>query len=510
MNASDAKTAFENEVRELAAKPIARPRAWIGGREWTGAETDSIATTSPIDGSHLADLPDSGTHEVDAAVKAAREAFERRSWSGMARRDRKRVLIRFADLILQNRMELGVLQTRDMGMPVSMAVNMDVTEAANCIRWYGEAIDKIADEMLPLSDRDAGFIARTPLGVIGVIIPWNFPLMIAAWKLGPALAMGNSIVMKPAEDATLAVLRLGELAAQAGLPEGVLNIVPGSGARTGEALALHMDVDCLTFTGSGRIGRRMLEYSAQSNMKRVSLECGGKTANIVFADAPNLDEAVQAAARAVFRNQGQICNAPTRLLVERPIYDDFVARVVSIAATLKVGNPLETGNDLGPVVNARQFAGIRAAIDAAETSGVRIALDGRTLDGLPTGYYLGPTIARDVDPGAPLAQEEVFGPVLSVIPFSGIDEAVSIANGTRYGLGASLWTRDIGIAHEAADRLIAGNIVINGAPGLSIEMPFGGFKESGFGRDRSLHALDKYSDLKAVTIRRPLRNPAGA
>lgn len=497
-NQSDTQT----QIDQWKAASVGHGLPWIGNAEWHAVSLPEIPTISPIDGSTLSSLAESGEQGVDAAVAAARAVFTKRTWVDMPRRERKRILLRFADLIAANRFELGVLQCRDMGMPLNLAIHFDVGEAANSIRWYAEAIDKMVDEIVPMSGRETGYITRVPLGVVGAIVPWNFPLMIAAWKLGPALAMGNSVVLKPAEDASLAILKLGKLAAEAGLPEGVFNIVPGTGAVTGEALALHGDVDCLTFTGSGRIGRRMLEYSARSNMKRVSLECGGKTANIVFADAPDIEEAIQVAARSVFRNQGQICNAPTRLLVEKSIYRDLVGRVIEIAKTLRTGNPLDTDSDLGPVVNERQLSAIRVAIDVAEANGIRIALDGRNVSGVQNGFYIGPTIATEVPPSSTLAQEEVFGPVLAVTPFEGTNEALEIANGTRYGLGAQIWTGNIDRASYLSDRLVAGSVSINGGSGLLIEMPLGGFKESGFGRDRSLHALDKYSDLKGVSFRR--------
>jgi acyl-CoA reductase-like NAD-dependent aldehyde dehydrogenase len=392
-----------------------------------------------------------------------------------------------------------------MGMPVGMAIELDAGEAANTIRWYGEALDKLSDELLPLSERETGFVARVALGVVGAILPWNFPLMIAAWKIGPALAAGNSVVVKPAEDATLAVSRLGELAAEAGVPDGVLNIVPGRGDAAGRALALHRDVDCLTFTGSSTVGAKLLEYAGQSNLKRVSLECGGKTANIVMADAPDLEEAAQTAARAIFRNQGQICNAPSRLLLQRPIHDAVLKRVVEIAAGLTVGNPLRLGVDMGPLASAERRMNVAAFLGRAERDGTRLALDGRKAPLPDERHYLGASVAAEVDPASELAQVEVFGPVLAVMPFERLEQAVEIANGTRYGLGAAIWTRDLETAMWASDRLHAGSVFVNACGGVSVEMPFGGFKESGFGRDRSLHALDKYTDLKAVLLRRPVQ-----
>lgn len=502
MNAPDLQFAIDR----AASGKVSPALAWIGGRACEAVAGERLPCVSPIDGQAITTIAACDVADVDMAVAAARDAFTKRVWAGVGRRDRKRTLLAFADLIAKHRVELGVLQARDMGMPVGMAIQVDVGEAAHTVRWYAEAVDKMSGEMLPLSDQETGYVARVPLGVVGVIVPWNFPLMIAAWKIGPALAAGNSVVIKPAEEASLAICRLGELAAEAGLPDGVLNIVPGRGETAGRRLALHCDVDAIAFTGSGAVGAKLLEYAGQSNLKRVSLECGGKTANIVMADAPDLESAAQTAARAIFRNQGQICNAPSRLLLQRPIHDAVLQRVVEIAATLRVGNPLDLKNDMGPLVNADRRKGITAALDRAERAGARFALDGRTAPVPDRKHYLAPSVVAELDPDSELAQDEVFGPVLAVMPFDELDDAIRIANGTRYALGAAIWTRDLETAMEASDRLVAGSVYVNACGGISIEMPFGGFKESGYGRDRSLHAFDKYTDLKAVLVRRPARH----
>lgn len=497
---------FQQRINAEAAKSLSPAMSFVDGKSCEAISGQRMDSISPIDGLRLTDFPEGDAADIDVAVESARRAFAGRRWVGLGRRERKKILLGFADLIAQHQFELGVLQSRDMGMPVGMAINMDAGEAAGTIRWYAEALDKLSDEMLPISDRETGLVAKIALGVVGVIVPWNFPLMIAAWKLGPALASGNSVVLKPAEDASLAIIRLAELASEAGVPDGVFNVVTGRGDKAGRALALHPDVDAIAFTGSGRVGGRILRYAGESNLKRVSLECGGKTANIVLADAPDLEEAAQTAARAIFRNQGQICNAPSRLLVDAAIHDDFVKRITEIAATLKTGSPLHLGNDLGPVVNARQLDGITRAIAVAEgQEGVSLMLDGRKAQRPSEGCFIGPTIAVGVEPASKLAQEEVFGPVLAVMSFTSLDEAIAIANGTRYGLGAAVWTRDIDKALHASERLHAGSVFVNAAGGVNIEMPFGGFKESGFGRDRSLHAFDKFTDIKATLIRRSAR-----
>jgi len=493
---------LQASIDRLVAAPLPAPVAWIGGKPAAAASGRTIPSISPIDGGKLADLPACGAEDIDRAVAAARGAFESRRWAGLPPKERKRVLLRLADLMEAKKIELAVLETRDMGMPIALSLNFNVGAAIDCLRWYAEAIDKLYDEIAPTPENELALIQRVPLGVIGAIVPWNFPLMIGAWKLGPALAVGNSVVLKPAEDASLTLIRLAELAAEAGLPEGVLNVVPGLGAEAGQALGRHQDVDCLAFTGSGGVGRQLMIYSAESNLKRVSLECGGKTCNIVMADAPDLEAAATAAARAIFNNQGQICNAPGRLLVQRPLHDAVIECVAAIGRSLRIGSPLRLDRDFGPIVNARQCDKIRDAVNRAEAEGARLALDGRNAKGVPGGFYFGPTVAAGLTPKSELAQEEVFGPVLTVLPFDTLSEAIAIANGTRYGLGAAIWSRDVDTVLEAANRLVAGTVFVNSFGGAAIETPFGGFKESGFGRDRSLHALDNYADLRTVVIRR--------
>lgn len=478
---------------------------FIEGKFSSSSSGETLDVVSPIDGKLLTTISAGTEEDVDCAVRSGRRAFSERRWVGLAPKERKRRMIRWAELIEDNRADLAVLQSREMGMPVQLAYMGDIGSAVDAIRWYGEAIDKLYDEVAPLPSGETGLIRRVPLGVIGAIVPWNFPSMISAWKLGPALAIGNSVVLKPAEDASLALLEIARLASEAGIPDGVFNVVTGNGEQTGAALAEHMDVDCLTFTGSGSVGRRILEASARSNMKRISLECGGKSCSIIFADAADPAAAAAATARAMFMNQGQICNAPSRLLVERCVLDQVTAAVEAVANALKVGSPLAADSDLGPLVNGRQLAYVSHSIARAEAEGCSISIDGRAHSS-GAGFYCGPTVATQVKPKSFLGQEEVFGPVLSIIPFDTRQEALEIANGTRYGLGAVVWSRDIDTVTWMSDHLVAGTIIANGIGGTAIEVPFGGFKESGFGRDRSLHAMDKYSDLKSVILRRLTRD----
>jgi gamma-glutamyl-gamma-aminobutyraldehyde dehydrogenase len=490
----------QRQIADAEKLPIPTVQAIIDGKLTGALSGKTLEVVSPIDGKTIAAIPDCDTADVDRAVAGARRAFEARSWQGMSPKQRKRILLDWADRVSAEALRLAALESRDMGMPIRLAEELEINFAIDSLRWYGEAADKLYDELAHLDDNVSAMISRTPLGVVGAILPWNAPAMIGAWKLGPARVAGNSVVLKPAEDASLVCLRIVELALEAGMPQGVLQVVTGD-HKVGAALAAHHDVDCITFTGSGEVGRQIMTAAANSNLKRVSLELGGKSANIVFADAPDLAMAADISVSFMFGNQGQVCEAPTRLLVLHAIRDSFTEEVVKRTRTLTIGNPLDLRTDLGPIVNAAQRTQILMRMERAEKEGVRFALDGRGAEVPEAGFYLAPSIAVDVDPKSSLAQEEIFGPVLSVLSFDSIDEAIALANGTRYGLGASIWSNNLDNVFYIAKRLVAGNININGGTGPVVELPFGGFKESGFGRDRSLHAIDKYSDLKNVIIR---------
>jgi acyl-CoA reductase-like NAD-dependent aldehyde dehydrogenase len=492
-------------IDTLANRRLAQAFCLLDGRQKEAISGKRRPILSPIDGRELTTMPDCGKADVDAAVSVARKAFEARVWCGMPPKERKKRMVRWAELMDAEQSVLAVTETLDMGMPIMMAENLDIAFAIDTIRWYGELADKLYDEMVSLDDQLTAYISRTPLGVVAAILPWNAPAMIGAWKLGPALVTGNSLIVKPSEEASLVVLRMANLALEAGIPEGVIQVVTGGG-EVGRALAEHLDVDCLTFTGSGGTGRALMHASADSNLKRVSLELGGKSANIVMADAPDLDMAADVAVGFMFSNQGQVCEAPSRLLVQNGTDQRFLDLLVDKARKLRIGNPLEIGIDLGPVINGGHHGHIVSRISAAVEAGVDLLLDGRGVTGLAGGSYLGATIADQVDPQSALAQEEIFGPVLSVIRFGTLEEAIAIANSTRYGLGASFWSSNIDDVAYATARLVAGNINVNGGTGPVVEMPFGGFKQSGFGRDRSIHAVNLYSDLKNVVIRRSNRS----
>jgi gamma-glutamyl-gamma-aminobutyraldehyde dehydrogenase len=408
-------------------------------------------------------------------------------------------MLRLVALMGEHAHELALLDSLDMGKPITDAHTIDVPGAAAVFQFYAEAIDKLYDEIAPTGPGDLALIRREPLGVVGAVVPWNFPLDLASWKLGPALAAGNSVVVKPAEQSPLSVLRLAELATEAGLPDGVFNVVPGDGPGAGRALGLHPDVDCLTFTGSTEVGKLFLQYAGQSNLKQVWLECGGKSPNLVFADVGDLDAAADAACQAIFFNAGEVCSANSRLLVERSIHDDFVERIVTRARALRPGDPLDPGTRLGALVSAEHADRVMALIDAGRgeatlaVGGERVQVGGR-------GHFVEPTVFTGVDPAARIAREEVFGPVLAVLPFDTEAQAIMLANDSDYGLAASLWTSSLDRAHRVAPRLRVGTVSVNTVDALSPQTPFGGVRGSGFGRDLSLHALDQYTALKTTWI----------
>jgi gamma-glutamyl-gamma-aminobutyraldehyde dehydrogenase len=476
-------------------------RMFINGERCASQAGETFDCKSPIDGRVLGPVARGRSADIDAAVASARAAFEDGRWAGKAPAQRKRILQRFSEKILEAREELALLETLDMGKPISYSLKGDVPSAARCIAWYAEAIDKVYDEVAPTASTALALITREPMGVIGAIVPWNYPMVMATWKLGPALATGNSVVLKPSEKSPLTALRLAELALEAGIPPGVFNVVPGYGQEAGEALALHMDVDAIGFTGSTRTGRRMLEYASRSNLKRVYNELGGKSAFVVFPDYADLKRAAKGIAGSIFYNQGESCNAPSRAIVHESIADEFVRLVAAEAPKYQPADPLAPTTTLGAIVDEQQLRTVLSYIDAGQIEGARCVTGGRQARTETGGCYVEPTIFDGVGNHMKIAREEIFGPVLSVIRFKDEDEALRIANDTPYGLSASVWSDNLSRAHRVARRLRAGMVHVNQYDEDDITVPFGGYKQSGNGRDKSLHAFDKYTELKTTWVR---------
>jgi gamma-glutamyl-gamma-aminobutyraldehyde dehydrogenase/4-guanidinobutyraldehyde dehydrogenase/NAD-dependent aldehyde dehydrogenase len=476
-------------------------RALINGRRVNAASAQVFDCVSPVDGRVLTQVARCGAADVDLAVAAARAAFEDHRWSGMAPAQRKRVMVRFADLVQQHGDALALTETLDMGKPVKYARAVDVNSAANCLRWYGEATDKVYDEIAPTPRTALALITREPIGVVGVIVPWNYPMIMAAWKIAPALAAGNSVVLKPSEKSPLTALRLAELALEAGIPEGVFNVVPGYGPEAGSPLALHMDVDCIAFTGSTRVGKQIHVMAGQSNLKRAWTELGGKSPNIVFADCPNLDRAVQAAVGSIFFNQGESCNAPSRLFVEASIKERFLEKALALVPAYAPANPTHADTVMGALVDQVQMNTVLGYIASGKAEGAKLLVGGGQALAETGGCYVEPTIFDGVKPEMTIAREEIFGPVLSVLSFTDTADVVRQANASVYGLQAGVWTADLNKAHGVARALRAGTVHVNQYDEDDITVPFGGYKQSGVGRDKSLHAFDKYTETKTTWIR---------
>lgn len=483
--------------RARALELVPRSGLFIDGAFSPAASGETFDTVDPATGLVITAVARGADVDVDRAVRAARRAFDSGAWSRCAPAERKRVLLRIADALEQRVDEFALLESLDGGKILRDTRAWDIPGTVAILRWYAEAVDKVYGEVAPIDPARLAVITRVPVGVVGAVVPWNYPLEMAMWKIAPALATGNSLVLKPAEETPLTALAFAELCTAAGLPDGVFNVVTGLGPEAGRALGLHDDVDVIAFTGSTATGKRFMEYSGQSNLKAVWPECGGKSANLVFADNADLAQVAARAAGGIFHCSGQVCSANSRLLVHRSIADELTALLVAEAARLRVGDPMAADTELGPLVGAGHADRVRGFIRRAAGGADLVAGGPDAPAGMPGGgtAFVSPTIFSGVDPASELFAEEVFGPVLGITVFDEEDEAIALANRSRYGLAASVFTDDLRRAHRVSSRLVAGTVTVNGVDAVDVTVPFGGFKQSGFGRDLSLHALDKYTGL---------------
>ncbi len=479
-------------------------KLFIDGKHVDPVEGGTIPVINPATGEKICDAPASSAKDVDLAVKAARRAFESGPWRTMSPKQRGRLIRKFAELLWERREQMALLESANNGKTFREALRGDVGPGANTLAYFADWADKICGEVLPVAGPFLTYALREPVGVVGAIVPWNYPTCLACWKLGPALAAGCTVVLKPSEYTPLTALKLGELAKEANLPDGVLNVVPGYGDPAGEALARHPEVDKISFTGSTRTARRLLHASGDTNLKKLTLELGGKSPQIILPDA-DYRAAIEACFWGIFSNKGEICNAGSRVLVHEKAYDELVGQLADRAKRMVVGDPLDPKTEMGAQVSKRQLETILGYIQSGKEQGAKLLAGGdRDTDGAKAkGFFVQPTVFADVKPSMRIAQEEIFGPVLSCLRFSDESSAVDIANGTPYGLAASIWTRDIAKAHAIAKRLKSGVVWINCFNEFDDAAPFGGYKESGWGKDLSHHALDGYLQIKAVWTRLP-------
>jgi gamma-glutamyl-gamma-aminobutyraldehyde dehydrogenase len=497
---TDIRTSNGGSVPASSLTSVARP--FINGGFVDARSGETFDTYAPATGEVLSAVAACGPEDVDWAVSSARDAFERGQWRRMAPADRKRVLLRLAELVEQNAEEIARLDAIDAGKPITDCEQLDLPDVVNTLRWYAESIDKVFGKVSPTGADSLGLIVREPVGVVAAVLPWNFPAAMLAWKLGPALAAGNSVIVKPPEQAPLSTLRIAELASDAGLPDSVLNVVPGLGEVAGKALGLHMDVDVAAFTGSTEVGRHFLRYSADSNLKRIVLECGGKSPQIVMADAArNLEYVADQLANAAYWNMGENCTCGSRVLVDASIREELVSALAAVTPAWTVGDPLDRSTKIGPLIEPEAMQRVLGYIEQASAMGAQVAYGGRRVLEDTGGWFVEPTILDNVTPDMPAAREEIFGPVVSILAFEDESEAVAIANDSPYGLAASVFTHDLDRAHRLAREIRAGTVAVNCYGEGDITTPFGGYKQSGFGgRDKGLEALDQYSELKTIWV----------
>jgi 4-(gamma-glutamylamino)butanal dehydrogenase len=489
------------KLHDAAQAMVFETRAFIGGRFKHSHSGKTFVTINPATGKLIAHISETDQTDVDEAVTIARQTFESGIWSKMAPKERKKILLRLADLVEKHAEELALIESLDNGKPYADALAADLPDAVETIRWHAETIDKIYDQVSPTSANIVSMIVREPIGVVGAVVPWNFPLPITAMKLAPALAAGNSLIIKPAELTTLSALRFAALTVEAGIPLGVLSVLPGFGITTGQAIGRHPDIDCLTFTGSTAVGRLFLKYSAETNLKKVTLELGGKSPVIVMDDVSDLQPIVDHIAIGILFSQGENCSAGSRLLVHKKIKARLMAAILDTFSKWKVGDPLDPETKIGAMVEEKHLNRVMAYIDSGKKAGAKLLMGGEKILSETGGYFVGPTVFDHVTNDMVIAQEEIFGPVLSVIEFSDEAEAIKIANDTVYGLAASVHTNDLSVAHRMARGIRAGTVSVNCFSEGDNAVPFGGFKLSGFGgREKSLHAHDQYTELKTIWI----------
>ncbi|MEC8918807.1 MAG: aldehyde dehydrogenase [Pseudomonadota bacterium] len=479
-----------------------RNQAFVGGAFVAALSGNTYDTVNPATGDVITQVASCDAEDVDAAVKVARDAFESKVWSGLSPAERKQIMLRFAQLIEEHCLELSVLEALEAGKPIGECFNVDIPDTANTIRWHAEAADKLYDAVAPTSSDVVATITREPIGVVAAVLPWNFPAMMAGWKLGPALVTGNSVILKPAELTSLSTIRLAELAHEAGIPAGVFNVVTGLGHIAGKAIGMHPDIDLVAFTGSTEVGRRFLEYSAASNLKRIVLECGGKNPQVVMSDVSDIQAVAENVLASAFWNMGENCSAGSRLIVHRSIKDALLEEMQrQLDADWKTGDPLDPAVNLGALVEQAHMEKVLSHIEQAKAEGLAVLTGGERTLQESGGFFVAPTIFDNVPKDSSIAREEIFGPVLAVIPFDTEEEAIEIANDTCYGLAASLWSDNLSTAHRMASAIRAGTISVNCFSEGDITTPFGGYKQSGFGgRDKSVYAHDQYCELKTTWI----------